>query len=101
EVYSIHDLGSTNGTFVNGKRIAAAPLNNGDVVHIATTEFRFGCHSTGSLDSVTISGTDCNAEFRPLSVLLSGKHLREMLRQELVSAVFQPIVALDNLAVFG
>jgi EAL domain-containing protein (putative c-di-GMP-specific phosphodiesterase class I) len=34
-------------------------------------------------------------------VLLSGKHLREMVKQQLVSAVFQPIVALDSLTIFG
>jgi ABC-type multidrug transport system ATPase subunit/pSer/pThr/pTyr-binding forkhead associated (FHA) protein len=30
----IHDLGSTNGTFVNGRRISQAVLNAGDVVQI-------------------------------------------------------------------
>jgi ABC-type multidrug transport system ATPase subunit/pSer/pThr/pTyr-binding forkhead associated (FHA) protein len=31
---AIRDLGSTNGTFVNGKRIAQGPLQSGDVVQI-------------------------------------------------------------------
>lgn len=37
----IHDLGSTNGTFVNGTRLSAAePLKSGDIVRFATREFR-------------------------------------------------------------
>jgi hypothetical protein len=36
--YSIEDLGSTNGTFVNGKRVTGAtPLKNGDMVGLGET----------------------------------------------------------------
>ncbi len=38
----LHDLGSTNGTFVNGERIEAPRrLNGGDVVSVGGTELRF------------------------------------------------------------
>jgi FHA domain len=37
----VEDLGSTNGTFVNGGRIAAERLKPGDVVRIGQTELRF------------------------------------------------------------
>ncbi len=38
-----HDLGSTNGTFVNGVRIRSAALSEGDRIQIGTgTEFIFG-----------------------------------------------------------
>jgi pSer/pThr/pTyr-binding forkhead associated (FHA) protein len=36
----IEDLGSTNGTFVNGERITAQRLNPGDVVRVGQTELR-------------------------------------------------------------
>jgi pSer/pThr/pTyr-binding forkhead associated (FHA) protein len=36
----VEDLGSTNGTFVNGKRITAERLTTGDVVRIGQTELR-------------------------------------------------------------
>jgi pSer/pThr/pTyr-binding forkhead associated (FHA) protein len=36
----VEDLDSTNGTFVNGKRIAAERLDPGDVVRIGQTELR-------------------------------------------------------------
>lgn len=37
----VEDLGSTNGTFVNGGRISAERLKPGDVVRIGQTELRF------------------------------------------------------------
>jgi hypothetical protein len=37
----VEDLGSTNGTFVNGGRIAAERLKPGDVLRIGQTELRF------------------------------------------------------------
>jgi len=33
----VEDLGSTNGTFVNGKRVERAELNPGDTVRIGVT----------------------------------------------------------------
>jgi hypothetical protein len=34
----VHDLGSTNGTWVNGRRLQVASLRDGDVVTVGTTE---------------------------------------------------------------
>jgi pSer/pThr/pTyr-binding forkhead associated (FHA) protein len=36
----VEDLGSTNGTFVNGERITAERLKTGDVVRVGQTELR-------------------------------------------------------------
>jgi pSer/pThr/pTyr-binding forkhead associated (FHA) protein len=36
----VEDLGSTNGTFVNGERITAERLNAGDVLRVGQTELR-------------------------------------------------------------
>jgi pSer/pThr/pTyr-binding forkhead associated (FHA) protein len=36
----IEDLGSTNGTFVNGERVTAERLNPGDVIRVGQTELR-------------------------------------------------------------
>ena len=38
----IQDLGSANGTFVNGERVSRAPLITGDIVHFADAAYRFG-----------------------------------------------------------
>jgi EAL domain-containing protein (putative c-di-GMP-specific phosphodiesterase class I) len=99
--FSIHDLGSTNGTFVNGRRIQDSPLVSGDILHVAHKEFRFGCKPVVTPDSTTTLGTESGVEVFPLSILLTSKHLREMLAQQLVSTVFQPIVALDTHALLG
>jgi pSer/pThr/pTyr-binding forkhead associated (FHA) protein len=38
----VHDLGSTNGTFVNGERIDGPyRLASGDVVSVGETDLRF------------------------------------------------------------
>jgi pSer/pThr/pTyr-binding forkhead associated (FHA) protein len=39
--YCLEDLGSSNGTFVNGGRVTEAPLRPGDEVSIGGTRFRF------------------------------------------------------------
>lgn len=36
----VEDLGSTNGTFVNGERVTAERLQTGDVVRVGQTELR-------------------------------------------------------------
>ena len=40
-VASIRDLGSTNGTFVNGERITSQRLADGDLVNVGRTALTF------------------------------------------------------------
>ncbi len=40
-MWVVTDLGSTNGTYVNGRAIASQPLNNGDHISIGTTDLVF------------------------------------------------------------
>jgi hypothetical protein len=42
ERYLVADLGSTNGTELNGKRITREPLNDGDRITIGATDLVFG-----------------------------------------------------------
>jgi pSer/pThr/pTyr-binding forkhead associated (FHA) protein len=38
----VEDLGSTNGTFVNGRKaVGATPMRDGDTVRIGSTTFRY------------------------------------------------------------
>src|SRR5262249_36658667 len=101
DLFTVHDLGSTNGTFVNGRRVVDAPLSNGDIIHVANKEFRFGWTPLPAGDSTTTLGTECGFDILPLSILQTSKYLREMLSQDLVSTVFQPIVALDTHGLLG
>jgi hypothetical protein len=39
--FRVNDLGSTNGTFVNGKRVQNTELSDGDPLRLGSTEYRF------------------------------------------------------------
>ena len=39
--FVLHDLESTNGTFVNGRRVGRHPLAEGDVIRIGETSIEF------------------------------------------------------------
>jgi FHA domain-containing protein len=41
ETYVILDLGSRNGTIVNGQKVRSAELSDGDVIHLGPVEFLF------------------------------------------------------------
>jgi pSer/pThr/pTyr-binding forkhead associated (FHA) protein len=43
--WTISDLDSSNGTFVNGVRITSAPLGDGDIVRVGDTELLFSAAS--------------------------------------------------------
>jgi EAL domain-containing protein (putative c-di-GMP-specific phosphodiesterase class I) len=103
--YLLRDLQSTNGTFVNGERIAERVLNNGDIIHFAQVEF---CFRQGSSHAPTISGVEESVsrtqalEIPPPSSLIRGTEmLRELLRTEAVDVLFQPIVHLRTGEVIG
>src|SRR3954468_2261413 len=42
---TVRDLGSSNGTFVNGTRVDASPVNSGDVVTFGKVAFRLQHHA--------------------------------------------------------
>ena len=46
--YVVKDLGSENGTFLNGARVDEGRLKNGDLVRIGRTELKFITHTAGS-----------------------------------------------------
>jgi serine/threonine-protein kinase len=50
----VRDLGSTNGTFVNGKRVTEAVLRHGDIVSGGRTRIRFSVVGGGELETVAI-----------------------------------------------
>ncbi|MEM9191216.1 MAG: EAL domain-containing protein [Myxococcota bacterium] len=96
--YYVCDLGSRNGTFVNGDRVSRAELQNGDVIHVAHKELRFGLEPTSSvaLDS-TMAGNAAHQN----DVIQGTRHLSRILTHGLVTAVFQPIFSIADRAVAG
>jgi EAL domain-containing protein (putative c-di-GMP-specific phosphodiesterase class I) len=88
----VRDLGSTNGTYVNGRRIRVAILDHGDSLHVANVEFRLVRVPTGP---PTISATiKLPIAAAPELRLERLGHLPELLATAAVEPLFQPIVAL-------
>ena len=73
--FLVEDLGSTNGTFVNGKRVSgSARLGPGDVVALGTYTFRID--DRGNLEQRDLRG-NVTLEVRGVSVDVPGKRLIE------------------------
>jgi len=97
----LRDLGSTNGTFVNRTLVEDAPIGEGDILHFADFEFRL---ERTDVDEITPPDPIGD---RPTTVVpkrselphrfVAGtRELRELLRDGLVTMVFQPIVLLPQ-----
>ena len=96
---SLRDLGSKNGTFVNRSRIEDARLHEGDILHFADFEFRVGRvdeRETAPMVILEERRTTVVPSTRELSHHFEKgtREMRELLRDKLVTMVFQPIVLL-------
>ncbi|WP_425614594.1 EAL domain-containing protein [Anatilimnocola sp. NA78] len=103
--FRIKDLGSTNGTLVNGKKIAEALLTDGDLLTFADAEF---CFRTPSSESARVTVThvmdggssashdsDANSEDRASrDFILAVRSLNEGLLHRGLRTRFQPVVEL-------
>ena len=52
--FSVHDLGSVHGTFVNGTRITESPLMPGDVLSVGLRSFYLRCIEKAVSSSETV-----------------------------------------------
>ncbi|MEX0937624.1 MAG: EAL domain-containing protein [Pirellulales bacterium] len=102
EALRLRDLGSTNGTFLNGEQIQDSPLADGDVLSIADAEYTFHTGQAASPDSTATQimtaprGTEASLE-----VVRAVRRLHEALTHRCIRVVFQPIVSLTTGQVFG
>jgi EAL domain-containing protein (putative c-di-GMP-specific phosphodiesterase class I) len=99
--YHIRDLGSTNGTFVNGRRVIEAPLSPGDIIHLARKEFRFGVVVATPGDTAKMARTMPAMPELPASLIQGSEHLRELIKLRKVRVVFQPIVHMETQNLLG
>jgi EAL domain-containing protein (putative c-di-GMP-specific phosphodiesterase class I) len=99
--FRIRDLGSTNGTFVNSRRIQVASLVHGDIIHVARNELRFGYEPNQAPPRTDGHLTEPAANPVPTSIIRSRHQLRELLSSQSVRVVFQPIVDLATRTVMG
>jgi len=105
DMLRLRDLESTNGTFVNRKRVSEALVREGDIIHFAGFEFRLSRRledaeqtSADSPERGTLSLTKVE-----LSQQFVGgtRELEELLEHELATTVFQPIVSLPHADIAG
>ena len=103
----VRDLKSTNGTFLNSRRIDNEPIREGDILRFAGVELRLGRSefaAAGSGDELgqeptTVAlGGDVEAPYR----FVEGTgDLAELLREGTVFPVFQPLVKLPEGSLSG
>jgi len=55
--FRVRDLGSSNGTFLNGARITDVVLTDGDEIQVGATRLRFSAAAAGQRDTVVITET--------------------------------------------
>jgi len=92
----LRDLGSTNGTFVNRKRIDEVVVHDGDVVHFADLQFQVVASPAPRRPTAVVQGLPS-----PQPLLGDTVGLRELLRTGAVDIAFQPIVELPGRRVVG
>lgn len=104
--YAVRDLGSTNGTFVNGRRTLEEVLEDGDIIHVAHVEFSFRCQKVSARglktsEAIAMERTQVIDADQPESVIRGTRLLREMIRDEACEILYQPIVDLGSRTVMG
>src|SRR5271157_920344 len=79
-VYYLQDLGSLNGTFLNGVRITQAPLTHGDVITVGKHTVRFSRDRPGVTAQVPAPQQDAEEEAPKLAgtMILDTKLRREL-----------------------
>lgn len=91
----VTDLGSTNGTFVNGRRISQpTTIGEEDLIHFADATFRIRCQTFSPQLTGTLPGDVCDQA-------LSLVQFDRMMSERLVLPHFQPIVNFDSRATIG
>lgn len=104
--YRVRDLGSTNGTFLNGQRIDESPLEDGDILVLADIEFTFFLGRSEPTDravtQVMSAGRPKEEKAEsPVDLISEIRRLHETILLRSVQVRFAPIVRLDDQTVFG
>lgn len=104
-IYSIDDLDSTNGTFVNGERISHVKLQSGDVLAFGDTEFTFNAPQSARASSMVTQIMDAAALREPKDAagdtIYLVRRMHAMLMNRCLRVRFEPIVRLDQGGLFG
>jgi EAL domain-containing protein (putative c-di-GMP-specific phosphodiesterase class I) len=93
----LRDLGSTNGTFVNRRRISDEAIRDGDVVHFADLQFQVVASPAPTRRPTAI----VRALPSPQPLLGDTVQLQDLLVNGMVGVAFQPIVEIPGARVVG
>jgi pSer/pThr/pTyr-binding forkhead associated (FHA) protein len=104
-VYSIDDLDSTNGTFVNGERVSEAILQSGDILAFGDAEFTFNAPLAARTGSMVTQLMDSSPWREPESAaddtIYLVRRMHAVLMNRCLRVRFEPIVRLDQGGLFG
>lgn len=90
----IRDLGSTNGTFINGQRVEQSWLADGDVIHLANVRLVFSSGRAGKRASAATQVMDGGPQHNRHAVVAALRRLQERLLHRGVQVQFAPIASL-------
>ncbi len=93
----LKDFGSTNGTFVNHKRISDAhEVQHGDIIHFADYEMQVMMQELQEPSNKALEQTIISSAVKLSQILPTGvRELEELLALKAIDTLFQPIVAAD------
>jgi pSer/pThr/pTyr-binding forkhead associated (FHA) protein len=79
--FFVHDLGSTNGTFLNGAKVETAVLNHADELRFGSVVCLFTSQGSGNdqalIESASLITTAANESRRPVNFVSSSQLPRE------------------------
>jgi EAL domain-containing protein (putative c-di-GMP-specific phosphodiesterase class I) len=104
--FRVRDPGSTNGTFLNGRQINEAPINDGDILLIADVELTFLVGRRQRSSSAVTQAIDFGPAAErtgtgPVAIIRQVRRFHEALTHRCIDNLFQPIAALENGQVLG
>jgi EAL domain-containing protein (putative c-di-GMP-specific phosphodiesterase class I) len=104
--YRIVDLGSTNGTFVNGNRIEDSPLCDGDMLMVANEEFTFFAGTAERAERMAtqvmeLVAAESDKRDLPRQVIHAVRLLQELLLQGSLGITWETIFRLSDGQPYG
>jgi EAL domain-containing protein (putative c-di-GMP-specific phosphodiesterase class I) len=102
--YHVHDLGSTNGTFLNGQRVQEAVLSDGDQIMFGEAEFTFYSGASAverNTATQVIPQSESSSDDTAWEMILAVRRIHEAVTRRAVRVVYQPIIDLDTGNHFG